>query len=291
MGLPGEPIIGKEIYADGIDTLIGGGTIPSGIALKRLGLDVGIHIQLGNDFFSAYAQNILLENGFDPYWFRILQQSLQRLTVSLSYKEDRAFVSYADPAPKISESNRYDISIFEHGQVNHLHFAHLSAALMADEVINYAKQNGISISSDCGWNPWVFSHPRLHNTLTQFDLFLPSEIEAMQITGTMDLTDACKRLATDIPLLVVKRGSKGALAYSQQERISVPAIEVDAIETTSAGDCFNAGFLFGWLQDWPLARALMCGNICGGLSTLASGWRATPTRQELEAWLEEYSDV
>ena len=47
----------------------------------------------------------------------------------------------------------------------------------------------------------------------------------------------------------------------------VPSIEVDAVDTTGAGDCFNAGFLYGWLNNEPVENCLRIGNVCGGLST------------------------
>jgi len=46
---------------------------------------------------------------------------------------------------------------------------------------------------------------------------------------------------------------------------------VNPIDTTGAGDCFNAGFLYGVLRGMTLDDSLRCGNICGALSTEASG--------------------
>jgi sugar/nucleoside kinase (ribokinase family) len=287
-GLPSEPKIGKEIFAQGVDVKIGGGTIPSGIAMKRLGLNPAIHMQLGNDFFSDYARKAIVDAGFDEELLTVHQQPLQRLTVALSYPKDRAFVSYADKPPTKATGNRFDAGILESVQIKHLHFAHLSAGLMAEELIQTAKRQGTTISSDSGWNPSAFDHPRLRQTLSHLDIFMPNEIEVTHIAGMTEVKDACRSLSEYVPLIVVKLGPKGSFAFTQEKSCVVPAIKVKAVETTSAGDCFNAGFLFGWLQGWSLEQALLSGNICGGLSATSISWQATPTREQLISLMGTY---
>jgi sugar/nucleoside kinase (ribokinase family) len=64
----------------------------------------------------------------------------------------------------------------------------------------------------------------------------------------------------------------------------VPAYPVEAIDTTGAGDSFNAGFLHRWLSGAPLVECLRLGAACGGLSTRGLGGTATqPTLEEAEA--------
>jgi sugar/nucleoside kinase (ribokinase family) len=72
------------------------------------------------------------------------------------------------------------------------------------------------------------------------------------------------------------------------EAVRVPAISVDVVDTTGAGDSFDAGFLVGWFEGWPLARALGFANVCGGLSCRAAGGTsAQPSRDEALARLAE----
>jgi len=65
-----------------------------------------------------------------------------------------------------------------------------------------------------------------------------------------------------------------------------PAFAVKVVDTTGAGDCFNAGFLYGYVKGLPLDACLRYGNICGGLSTTRRGCQAAPTAREIEqkAW-------
>jgi sugar/nucleoside kinase (ribokinase family) len=84
---------------------------------------------------------------------------------------------------------------------------------------------------------------------------------------------------------VVKRGGAGAIGRAGGIAASAPALAVEVRDTTGAGDCFNAGFLYAYLRNYPLDMCLRCGNICGGLATTADRNNALPSLGQLEQWL------
>jgi sugar/nucleoside kinase (ribokinase family) len=114
------------------------------------------------------------------------------------------------------------------------------------------------------------------------DLFLPNAGEARRLTGTETTEAAAEILAAFCPLVVIKQGACGALARTRELQIQSPALDVAVLDTTGAGDCFNAGFLYSHLRGDPLETSLRYGNICGGLSTTTHGTEATPTAAEIE---------
>ena len=71
-----------------------------------------------------------------------------------------------------------------------------------------------------------------------------------------------------MPVCVVKDGSRGAIGCDAAtgEVASAPAIPVEVLDPTGAGDVFDAGFIFGTLTGWPLAQRLKFANLCAGLS-------------------------
>lgn len=70
-----------------------------------------------------------------------------------------------------------------------------------------------------------------------------------------------------------------------------PAYRVAAVDTTGAGDSFNAGFVYGFLQGLPVDQCLKCGNGCGALSVTALGGNtAFPFRAELEKWIADHEE-
>jgi sugar/nucleoside kinase (ribokinase family) len=278
--------MGQEIFAGGLEVTIGGATFPTAMALRRLELDVELHMHLGSDFLSRLAFDVIEQAGFVSDLLTIHDQPFHKLTVALSFPDDRAFLSYFDQPPTPSEGSRFGDVPLTKRKVRHLHFAHLSAILMAEEMLAEAKRQNITISSDCGWVPWALDHPKLWNVLEQVDVFLPSENELLYIMKTQDFEQAQELIRNRVSLVAIKLGAKGSAAVTKTKQITAGPIPVKAVETTAAGDCFNAGFLFGWLQGWSVEKALRCGNVCGGLSTTAGGWEATPTRDELEDWLK-----
>src|SRR4029078_8380438 len=74
------------------------------------------------------------------------------------------------------------------------------------------------------------------------------------------------------PIVVVKRGASGACAAGAGEApVRVAAMPVDPVDTTGAGDSFNAGFLRAWLDGGTLGDCLELGAVSGALLTSAVG--------------------
>jgi sugar/nucleoside kinase (ribokinase family) len=69
--------------------------------------------------------------------------------------------------------------------------------------------------------------------------------------------------------------------------ISIQSIPVNIVDTIGAGDAFDAGFLYGYLNRWDLETSLRLGVVCGALSTQAAGGTiAQPTLNEALAYLK-----
>jgi sugar/nucleoside kinase (ribokinase family) len=100
--------------------------------------------------------------------------------------------------------------------------------------------------------------------LRALDVFLPNEAE-MAMLQKAGLGDQLAKLT------VVKRGASGAQVFSAEGVLSAPAFPTDVIDTTGAGDAFNAGFLSRWLMDAPLIKCLEAGNHRGALAVATRG--------------------
>jgi sugar/nucleoside kinase (ribokinase family) len=103
------------------------------------------------------------------------------------------------------------------------------------------------------------------------DIFLPNEDEACRITGKADAESAIGVLAARVPLVAVKCGRRGAIVQAGHESWRLPAESVVPVDTIGAGDSFNAGFLFAYLNGKPPAECAAFGNRTAALSTLRSG--------------------
>ena len=96
----------------------------------------------------------------------------------------------------------------------------------------------------------------------QLDILFANEAEILSLNETDDFEAAVTATAARVPLLVVTRSEKGALAVSGGERVQVPAEPIaEVIDTTGAGDLFAAGFLAGQAQGRSLRDSLTMGAI------------------------------
>ena len=114
--------------------------------------------------------------------------------------------------------------------------------------------------------------------------WVASALEANRYLLTQEALDI---LAATIPVVAIKLGPNGAICRQGAQRAHDPGFPLKVVDTTGAGDSFNAGFLYGLLQDWELSRALTLGCACGALSTQAAGGTtAQPTLAQAQALIE-----
>ena len=91
------------------------------------------------------------------------------------------------------------------------------------------------------------------------DLLAGGQAEAAVLAG-VSADQSLAALATMVPVVVIKRGPAGVVASGGSETVERPALDVDVVDTTGAGDAFSAGFLPAWLAGMPLAAALDAGQ-------------------------------
>lgn len=157
----------------------------------------------------------------------------------------------------------------------------------AAEVLSEARRRGMSTSLDVCWDRDGRWMENLRPCLRYVDYCMPSEEEARQLTGeTEPERMAAALLEAGARAAVIKLGDRGCL-YADREGWPVPAFQVDARDTTGAGDCFIGGFLYGLLQGWEIDRRLRFANACGARSVQAvGGVTGLAPAAEIAAWAE-----
>jgi hypothetical protein len=154
------------------------------------------------------------------------------------------------------------------------------------EVVKASREVGALIMMECQAHQLRMIDPDIQDSLRSVDIFVPNAAEAMLLTETSSVEDAIRLLAELIPITVIKLGKDGAVAAEGPKVVWEPAIKVDVVDTTGAGDNFDCGFLYGYLKGLSLQDCLRCGNICGGQSTTrCGGTAASPSMKQLEEFL------
>jgi len=154
----------------------------------------------------------------------------------------------------------------------------------AAAVFERARAAGLTTSLDPGHDPSGRWGGGIREALEHVDVFFPNEVELRGLGGSEDAAESLGRLDNKRTLVVAKLGAAGAMLLDRGRPLHVPGFTVAAVDTTGAGDSFDAGFLHAWLRGAPLADCLRLGSACGALSTLGLGGTARqPTLEEAEA--------
>ncbi len=279
-GIPALPKLGHEMYTAGLN-VVPGGVMNTVVGLQRLGVQVGWAGALGDDFFSLFIDDWITREGIDSTLLSRVKGPMQRVTVALSYPADRAFVSYVDGAPGVVEMTR---TALEQMECSHLHIAGMRPQAELRDLLRECRGRGMVISLDPQHQDDTLTNPVMSDILKCVDIFLPNAREATFITGTESVSAAGGILREIIPYVVIKDGANGATAWRDGGCVQSAAIDLQPLDTTGAGDVFNAGFLMAYLRGEDTAACLRWGNICGGLSTLGYGGCASaPTLERAAA--------
>jgi sugar/nucleoside kinase (ribokinase family) len=276
-----------ELLVDTIDLVVGSSSAIFACGAARLGLRVAFVGVVGDDAMGRFMLDTMRTRGIDVSACRVDELVPTGASVILAGDMDRAILTAPGTVPLLRDD---DVPGALLDRARHLHVGSvfLLDALRPQlaERFAAARRVGITTSFDCNWDPRGSWDGGLGRILAQTTVFLPNAVEAQRITGRDSIEDAALALAALGPLVVaVKCGADGALAAEPDGSITrVPAIAVDTVDTTGAGDSFDAGFLAAWLADRPLRDCLAVGVSCGSLSTRrVGGTAAQPTLAEAEA--------
>jgi sugar/nucleoside kinase (ribokinase family) len=270
------------------------GICASGLA--RLGVDVVLVARVGRDLFGDQTIRLLQDKGVDTT--AVLRTDAPTgISVILSAADDRAILTLTGAMTALTTADVLGVlpepRTTTPGPVEgHLHVASFFLLpTLADglpELLGHARAAGFTTSLDTNWDPagrWA----GVEACLPHLDVFLPNAAEAVSIARSLgadvgDAEAAARVLATRGPVVAVKDGAAGGFAVAGDRLVRAPGLAVEVVDTTGAGDTFDAGFLCAWLAGEDLATAVRWGTAAGSLSTRGfGGTGGQPTRLELTA--------
>jgi sugar/nucleoside kinase (ribokinase family) len=279
------PIPGKEVLVRDFAMVLGSATAIMAMGLARLGTPVAFVGKVGEDVWGRHCLDDMASRGIDLS--RVVRGDGLKtgVTVSITHPADRALVTYLGA---ISALTGADVPEAAMAGCSHLHASSFffQEGLRPDfpDLFARARRAGLTTSLDTGYDPSGQWDAGLRETLRETDLFFPNEVELAALTGTADPAQGLRRLKNGRTRVVAKLGLQGAMALDGDRLVHVPAYRVEAVDTTGAGDSFNAGFLHRWLEGAALVDCLRLGAACGALSTRGLGGTvAQATLAEAEA--------
>jgi len=271
-GLSALPRLGEERFAQDVSIVPGGGGYITAAHLASLGTQAGLLARIGTDPLSGTLASALTESGVDLRWLERAPEAGPQPTVVMVRDGERAFLSRRAGSARPTTLD----AALANPAARHLHIAEFATLAEIPDLIEIAKGAGLTVSLDPSWDDDWIRRPDLVARAAGADIFLPNAAEARAITGCEDLDRAGKRLARHFPMVVIKDGSHGARLFERGDAIVLPAPEGGPVlDTTGAGDAFNAGFLAAWLAGRAPKQALAEGIACGTLSVRSVGGAGT----------------
>jgi sugar/nucleoside kinase (ribokinase family) len=247
----------------------------------RLGLRVAFVGVCADDTFGHFMLGEMNSRGVNTSTVLVRPGGQTGLSVILNRGADRAILTHPGLISALTSTDVTD-DLLRRARHLHVGSCFLQAALLPGLSVLFTRAHalGLSTSLDPNWDPsgqWR----GFGELLKQSDVFLPNVNEALAITGTPDGESSIKRLGESCKVVAIKMGAEGALARCGEESARVLALEVDVVDTVGAGDTFDAGFLYGFLNGWSLEKSLRLAVACGSLSTRsAGGTAAQPALEE-----------
>ena len=279
-----------EQLLDAADLVIGGSAAITAHGLARLGRPVSLLAAIGADVLGATQRELLTTAGVDTGPLVERAAVPTGITVVLSRGDDRAILTFPGAIPTLT-ADEVSAAIATVPDVRHVHVAslYLHPALIGGlaPVLAEARASGRTVSLDTNDDP-AGAWRGVDELLPHLDVLLPNASEAIALAGSRAGTDpaeAARTLADRGPLVVVKLGADGALAAGCDGTVrTTPGVRAPLVDTTGAGDTFDAAFLDAWLAGSDVATCLLRGVHAGAHAVGAAGGTAgQPTASQLDA--------
>jgi sugar/nucleoside kinase (ribokinase family) len=282
------PALGKEVLVEDMSLTLGSASAICAAGLAKLGSKVVFAGKVGHDVWGELALERMRGLGIDLRYV-ISERSIKTgITVSVTSAQDRALITYPGSIAALHASDIPDAWL---EGCRHLHVSsfYLQAGLRSGlkGLLARAHHAGLTTSIDPGFDPSGRWERDILDTLEEADLFFPNEVELEAIGGSADVAASLRALENGRTRTIAKLGSRGCMLLVDGAPLLIPAMPVTPVDTTGAGDSFNAGFLHAWLKGRDIVDAARFAVACGALSTLGlGGTGAQPNEAEALAFCE-----
>lgn len=264
------------------------GPYPSGApaifidAVARLGASAGFIGVVGDDDFGKMLIERLKKDGVDVSHIKVLPGYTTGTAFVMYYSSgERKFVFHLrhSAAGQLCAGD-VDVKYIATAKYLHIMGSALSVSDSSKDACYKAaieaKKRGVKISFDPNLRPELLDVEVIRRICAPMialsDIIMPSEGEAIALTGKDNLIDAGKELLKlGAKIVVIKMGARGSVLITKENIIYEPAYEVDEVDPTGAGDVFDGAFIVGLLNGWNLRKCLEFANAAGAIKVTNFG--------------------
>ncbi len=273
------PQKGETLTAEEYMTIPGGKGANQAVAASRLGADVSMIGALGTDAFGDALQTHLLDSNINIDGVKRTPQPTGNALITVDGQGDNTILVYPG-------ANHQVTTAFIEQQkslIREADWVMLQLEIPMESVV-YAVQMAKEMGKKVLLNP-APAAALPQEMMPLIDVLTPNETELALLSSTEDLTEGANRLLHQgIKQVVVTLGSKGSVAYTQETTVIAPPYEITAVDTTAAGDAFNAALVVAIGDGKKLADALSFANAAGALAATKMGAQSSlPSLEQVKA--------
>jgi ribokinase len=289
------PQKGGEGLAEQGQIYCGGSAANTAIVLGRFGVDVGIIGRVGEDVLAPLALAALDEAGVDG---QCIQRDPETITgiilVAVTPDGERTMFGCRGANVRTDPSLLNDDYIAQ-ARIFHLSGYSLLATPQRDaalRALKVAQEAGLTVTADLGLEAVMRVTDRAKAILPQVDILFPSQPEAEYLTDRPDIEEAIEVLLDyGVGVVALKLGKRGCAIGSAGGIFTVPGLAVSPVDTTGAGDSFDAGIILGRLEGWSWRESALLADALGALTASVEGaGTSLAERGEVRAFLEARRD-
>ena len=260
---------------DEISIQLGGDAVNQCVYLNKLGMEPGLNICIGPDSTGEMLKGALAQQGVDTSQIRVREGSRTgtSLVIINAQGERRIFSAtgaerllhmedlpypFPDDLKAISLASLFGLDYLERDGL--------------EDYLREARQRGILVFADTIWDKFGVGLKGISHLFPQIDYFLPSFYEAAALTGTSTPEETAAALREmGVGTAIIKCGADGVYVDGPAFKGQVPAMAVDPLDTTGAGDCFVACFMSLLLKGSSVEEACRLSCRASSWSTLSLG--------------------
>jgi ribokinase len=287
---PHAPGPGETVQGRSLTYMPGGKGANQAVAAARLGAPTRMIARVGDDSLGEPVRKNLAENGVDVSHVSVAHRTPQGLAIIVvdDQGQNRIVLAAGSNGALLPEDVDAASDVFTPGAL-----VLLQNEVRLDTTIR-AAQAATAAGAMVLWNPAPAPDGFPEELLGCVDVLLPNESEAERLTGIEVRDDlgvrraAAALLGKGFPHVVVTLGERGALWFSREGVIHVPAFVVDVVDTTAAGDTFAAALAVGLAEGMEPADAMRFASGASALAVTKLGAQpGMPSRAQLDAFLAE----
>ena len=276
------PEIGRILSISGTSptTVPGGSACNTAVGIARLGGQASFVGKRGDDEMGRMFQHALEARGVEPHLMMSVMPTGQVLSL-ITPDAQRTMLTHLGASADVTP-DEITANLFADCGVVHLEGYLLFNPELMKAALTAAKAAGAQVSLDLASFTVVEQSKAFLAEMidTYVDVLIANEDEALAYTGIKDEERSLAGLAASVEIAVLKVGARGSFIQHDDQIYRIqPHGSGDALDTTGAGDLWASGFLYGWVNGYPLEKCGRLASACGfevcqvvGADIPAAGW-------------------